>query len=218
MTTDPLFLKENGQYYFYHNDHLGTPQKLTVVNGAVVWGALYSSFGKATVEIETVENNLRFPGQYYDSETGLHYNWNRYYDPKIGRYLRVDPVGTNGGLNLYSYADFSPIKHTDIYGLYVVTPQFQKCIKGVEKRYKDIYEKEIEDYCDCIKGCNDIDKFECKKDKFIVATYKLGCNLKCSYKFKRKILPYQLKMWRDVMVCYELYQAPTVYPIEPHDI
>ncbi len=51
-------------YYFYHNDHLGTPQKLTAVNGAVVWSAVYSSFGEAMVEIETVENNLRFPGQY----------------------------------------------------------------------------------------------------------------------------------------------------------
>ncbi len=70
-TTDPLFMKEAGQYYFYHNDHLGTPQKLTAVNGAVVWSAVYSSFGEATVEIETVENNLRFPGKYYDSKTGF---------------------------------------------------------------------------------------------------------------------------------------------------
>ncbi len=69
-TTEPLFMKAASQYYFYHNGHLGIPQKLTVVNGAVVWSALYSSFGEATVEIETVENNLRFPGQYYDAGQG----------------------------------------------------------------------------------------------------------------------------------------------------
>ena len=63
-TTDPLFMKIGGQYYFYHNDHLGTPQKMTDISGAVVWSAKYESFGKAVVEIATVENNLRFPGQY----------------------------------------------------------------------------------------------------------------------------------------------------------
>ena len=82
-TTDPLFLKQNSEYYFYQNDHLGTPQKLIAQNGAVVWSASYEVFGKAHVEIETVTNNLRFPGQYYDAETGLHYHWFRYYEPTI---------------------------------------------------------------------------------------------------------------------------------------
>ncbi len=73
MSTDPLFVKEDGQYYFYHTDHLGTPQKLTAVNGAVVWSALYSSFGQAQVlPSSIVENNLRFAGQYYDgNQTAL---------------------------------------------------------------------------------------------------------------------------------------------------
>ena len=70
----------------YHNDHLGTPQKMTSVNGAVVWNATYSSFGEANVDItSTITNNLRFPGQYEDEETGLHYNYHRYYDPTTGR-------------------------------------------------------------------------------------------------------------------------------------
>jgi RHS repeat-associated protein len=56
-----------------------------------VWSAKYSSFGKAAVEVEAVENNLRLPGQYYDQETGLRYNYNRYYDPFLGRYLKADP-------------------------------------------------------------------------------------------------------------------------------
>ncbi len=92
-TTDPLFIKQGSNYYFYQNDHLGTPQKLTAINGAVGWAAKYSSFGEATVDgSSTVANNLRFPGQYFDQETGLHYNLHRYYNPKTGKYLRVDPL------------------------------------------------------------------------------------------------------------------------------
>jgi RHS repeat-associated protein len=68
---------------------------------AVVWAADYLPFGEVDVTVGTVENNLRFAGQYYDSETGLHYNYHRYYDPKLGRYLRADPyslssVNNNG--------------------------------------------------------------------------------------------------------------------------
>ncbi|WP_229626435.1 RHS domain-containing protein, partial [Vibrio parahaemolyticus] len=51
---------------------LGTPQALTDETGATVWKASYSPFGKATVTTEQIKFNLRFPGQYYDAETGLH--------------------------------------------------------------------------------------------------------------------------------------------------
>ncbi len=116
-TTDPLWLKEGGQYYWYQNDHLGTPQKLIDINGTVVWSAQYTAFGEAQIQVETVTNNLRFPGQYEDAETGLHYNWFRYYDPEIGRYLRVDPIGLKGGINLYMYGNDNPLKHFDPNGL-----------------------------------------------------------------------------------------------------
>jgi len=117
-STDPLFMKVGTEYYFYQNDHLGTPQKLTAVNGAVVWSAKYSSFGKTYVApSSTITNNLRFPGQYFDSETGLHYNMYRYYDPATGRYLRADPIGFEGGINLFSYVDSNPIKYFDQTGL-----------------------------------------------------------------------------------------------------
>ncbi|MCI5138450.1 MAG: hypothetical protein D3922_08540, partial [Candidatus Electrothrix sp. AR1] len=122
-TTAPLYQKEQGNYYWYLNDHLGTPQKLTDSAGAVVWAAVYDSFGKAHLDIEhpdvvnTVENNLRFAGQYYDAETELHYNWNRYYDPGFGRYLRTDPLGLDGGINVYAYVNNNPLMFVDPEGL-----------------------------------------------------------------------------------------------------
>jgi RHS repeat-associated protein len=111
-------MKVGGNYYFYQNDHLGTPQKLTAVNGAIIWSAKYSSFGETEVDTSSsITNNLRFPGQYYDQETGLHYNYLRYYDPIIGRYIRNDPIGFIGGVNMFVYVQNSPVKFIDPLGL-----------------------------------------------------------------------------------------------------
>jgi len=111
-------MKIGADYYFYHNDHIGTPQKMTSVSGAVVWSANYSSFGEASVEVGTVSNNLRFAGQYYDAETGLHYNYQRYYDPATGRYMTADMIGFAGGVNLFAYAEHNPINKIDPQGLF----------------------------------------------------------------------------------------------------
>ncbi|MDW2372786.1 RHS repeat-associated core domain-containing protein, partial [Vibrio sp. 1078-1] len=95
----PLGFVQSGQTYQVHVDHLGTPKALTDVSGQVVWKASYSPFGKASIIIQGPTFNLRFPGQYYDAETGLHYNWRRYYDPNTGRYITSDPIGLAGGIN-----------------------------------------------------------------------------------------------------------------------
>ncbi|VVN88651.1 putative deoxyribonuclease RhsB [Pseudomonas fluorescens] len=85
--------------FYYHLDHLGTPLELTNYNGEIVWSAKYQAYGQlASLGSEPqVDNPLRFQGQYFDAETGLHYNRHRYYDPHIGRYLTPD------GLNGYLY-------------------------------------------------------------------------------------------------------------------
>ena len=85
----------------------------------MVWQAAYLPFGEAQLRVGTVTNNLRFPGQYFDAETGLHYNWNRYYDPGTGRYLSPDPIGLEGGLNLYAYVGNDPVNWMDPEGLTV---------------------------------------------------------------------------------------------------
>ena len=58
-----------------------------------------------------------FAGQYYDTETGLHYNYFRYYDPRTGRYITSDPIGLAGGLNTYGYVFNNPLYWSDFYGL-----------------------------------------------------------------------------------------------------
>ena len=103
--------------YYVINDHLGTPQQIVDTGGTVVWKAAFLPFGKAQVLIDTISSNIRFPGQYFDAETGLHYNHYRFYDPATGRYLTPDPVGLVGGINLYGYVLNDPVNYIDPMGL-----------------------------------------------------------------------------------------------------
>ena len=114
-------IDNNAQIYYYHVDHLGTPQAMTDSTGALVWKAYYDPFGKATVRpASTIENNLRLPGQYYDRETGLYYNYARDYDPGTGRYIETDPIGLAGGMSLYAYVGGDPISRIDPLGLFEI--------------------------------------------------------------------------------------------------
>jgi RHS repeat-associated protein len=107
----------NALYHFL-NDRLGTPEILTDASGTVAWEAWYEPFGEAhTHPSSSVVNNIRPPGQYYDSETRLHYNYNRYYDPSTGRYLTPDPSGLDAGVNLYVYVWNNPVLSVDPLGL-----------------------------------------------------------------------------------------------------
>jgi RHS repeat-associated protein len=104
--------------YYYHSDHLGTPIAMTDSSGTRVWRAEHTPFGGIyALTVGTITNNLRFPGQYYDSETGLAQNWHRDYDSKIGRYREVDSVKSTESLNNYGYADNNPTVKVDFYGL-----------------------------------------------------------------------------------------------------
>ncbi|GAB0150610.1 hypothetical protein MnBA_00100 [Marinobacterium sp. BA1] len=91
----------------------------------MVWRADYDAFGKASVASGSILTfNLRFPGQYFDSETGLHYNYYRDYDPSTGRYLQSDPIGLAGGLNSYAYVQNNPANWLDPWGLYTEIVQW----------------------------------------------------------------------------------------------
>nr|WP_318182893.1 RHS repeat-associated core domain-containing protein [Pseudomonas fluorescens] len=93
--------------FYYQLDHLGTPQELTDYSGEIVWAAQYTAYGRLTrLNRDThqiLDQPLRFQGQYFDSESGLHYNRHRYYQPELGRYLTPDPSKLGGGLNQYQY-------------------------------------------------------------------------------------------------------------------
>ncbi len=120
LTADAGYALNNAEttaVYYFHCDHLGTPQAITDENGSVVWKADYKPFGEITLTTAAVENNFRFPGQFYDAETGLHYNWHRYYDAGTGRYLTPDPIGLEGGINLYAYVMNNPVNMIDPFGL-----------------------------------------------------------------------------------------------------
>ncbi|RZJ56823.1 MAG: hypothetical protein EON49_17115, partial [Acidovorax sp.] len=125
-----------GQTYAIHSDHLNTPRKLTQADGQAAWQWEYSAFGdeqpttaakRFTSETTTpttgntsvpeVTFNLRYPGQYFDVETKLHYNYFRSYDSRTGRYTQGDPIGLDGGWNRFAYVGSDPLSFVDLMGL-----------------------------------------------------------------------------------------------------
>jgi len=119
----PVATVQNGVVYTVHTDHLNTPRVITDASNTVVWRWEGDPFGNTEADEDpdgdgiTVSFNQRFAGQYYDAESGLHYNYFRYYDPSTGRYVTSDPIGLYGGLNTYGYVFQNPLHYVDPLGL-----------------------------------------------------------------------------------------------------
>jgi RHS repeat-associated protein len=111
-----------GSVGYYHCDQIGTPQELSDADGVIAWSAYYRAWGDAKEVIGDaarkagIRNALRFAGQYFDHETGLHYNRHRYYDPQTGRFISKDPIGLAGGIHPFQYAP-NPVQWIDPLGL-----------------------------------------------------------------------------------------------------
>ncbi|WP_353048951.1 RHS repeat domain-containing protein [Pseudomonas fluorescens] len=102
--------------FYLHSDHLNTPRIATNASQGQVWEWKSDAFGVGEPS-GSLTLNLRFPGQYFDFETGFQYNYFRNYDPKTGRYRESDPIGLKADLNTYSYASGNPLKYIDPLGL-----------------------------------------------------------------------------------------------------
>ncbi|QDQ29169.1 hypothetical protein FNU76_00780 [Chitinimonas arctica] len=112
-----------GAVRYIHTDHLGTARLITDATKRPIWAWQGEPFGN-TPPNEDPEGtggayayNPRFPGQYYDKETGLYYNYHRDYDPALGRYAQSDPIGLQGGINTYAYVGSGPLSNVDPLGL-----------------------------------------------------------------------------------------------------
>ncbi len=108
--------------YYYHYDALGNVVALSNNSGAKVETYEYSAFGEVAASDANNPNPFMFTGREYDKETGLYFYRARYYAPEIGRFLQTDPIGCDGGMNLYWYCMNNPWDLTDPYGEAVVPP------------------------------------------------------------------------------------------------
>jgi RHS repeat-associated protein len=144
----PIAMFRSNRYFKLHSDHLGTPRLIKDDQAKPVWQWSYSAFGdnKPTGVLKATTNpnsaitnlpvllnatnpavvmNLRFPGQYADSETGQFYNYYRNYLAAQGRYTQNDPIGLDGGLNRFGYVGGNPLSYTD------PTGEFAQIVAGI---------------------------------------------------------------------------------------
>jgi RHS repeat-associated protein len=141
-----------------HTDHLNAPRKVAQPStGTLVWRWDTDPFGTAAPNqnpagLGTFSYNLRYPGQYYDSETGLLQSWNRDYDPIVGRYVESDPIGLQGGINTYRYVADRPTMAADSTGLVLRGPGLSdaqwKQIQAAEQQIRS----ELSKACSCPRG------------------------------------------------------------------
>lgn len=108
--------------FYVQTDHLQTPRVVLDRQGRQRWTWVAEPFGNATpiedpIGLGRFTLNLRMPGQYFDSESGMSDNWHRVYDATVGRYTQSDPIGLAGGINTYAYVENNPLSFTDPTGL-----------------------------------------------------------------------------------------------------
>ncbi|MBI5051043.1 MAG: RHS domain-containing protein, partial [Nitrospirae bacterium] len=186
LNGQPLAKIEGSNIYYYHNDHLGTPMVMTNENQSIVWQGEFLPFGEPLSVSGTITNNLRFPGQYYDAETGLHYNYFRDYKPEIGRYVEADPIlqpminlisdspgcskskliwyvpnliFTPQDISAYSYVKGNPVNSIDSTGLICGTKDIDKYIPDAFPGFNFSSACSIHDKCyeDCSKSKSECD-------------------------------------------------------------
>ncbi len=183
--------ERNGEILQIHTDHLQTPKVITDKNGTVLWQWETEAFGSSKPKIESIKMPLRMAGQYADDEVGLFYNYYRFYDPNMGRYVENDPIGLEGGLNVYGYVGGSPLLAVDPLGLDFTnfggggggrtvpvtvpiripakpTRSFPKAVRPIPPiilRLPDAVEtgEDIADSIDIDNDCNDPQSDNCKK-------------------------------------------------------
>ena len=136
---DPTKIK-NQEITYLHTDHLNTPRLATDTQQRIVWRWESDAFGVGSAERDPDGNGkkvtvrLRFPGQYYDSESKLHYNHHRDYDPKLGRYIQSDPLGLADGPNTYLYVKANPLVGIDPTGLFMLSTPGAACFPTLPLR------------------------------------------------------------------------------------
>ncbi|PHM53887.1 RHS repeat-associated core domain-containing protein [Xenorhabdus sp. KK7.4] len=155
-------------YFWYHTDINGAPLEVTDEDGKIAWSGKYDAFGAVNSTTmayftdterspKNFDQNLRYAGQYFDKETGLHFNTFRYYLPEIGRFISPDPIGLNGGTNLYQYAP-NPLLWIDPWGTTRICTLRKPPKKDAPKPHElDAMQKSVNDIIDG-KGLPRLDK------------------------------------------------------------
>ncbi|QKQ27823.1 RHS repeat domain-containing protein [Candidatus Reidiella endopervernicosa] len=182
----PVATLQSGNIYPVHTDHLGAPRVITDASGGIVWQWVSDPFGTTIANSDPDGDgqhfvySLRFPGQYYDAETGRHYNYFRDYDPNTGRYIQSDPIGLEGGLNTYLYSNANPINYFDLFGL---MSNYMACIVDCNM----IFDWDTQDRLDTLIGYHTDCSFKSRQAVGNCAVAAIGTDIGLTYYNRGKL-------------------------------